>query len=1251
MTAKRFAAVCTVAVTLAASALPWREAHAITITMEYTDEGDPQPHPENPAWDPAGVILKRHFNQAKAIWESLLPGPGSYEFDFHWDDDIGANTLGHTTDLGAIDVYIEINPLFDWFADPTPEDDSEFATVATQMLYGGLAAGQQAQYFPGTTPPATLETGFYRTGNLGVAGVGGFNAQNGYDLLTVILHEMGHVLGVDAIEPGEYNIYPQHVGGLNNVLVLEGDGGHLAGSYTVPGFLICDGCGAKGIRQLPSATDVLVIAEDQGITNVHLQRVGSLGSGLWSEPARWIGNASPDGTQGVYISHGGSIALSANAQALDVRVDALNSLAVQNNRLDVMKSLALAGGTISVGPGGTIAADRILRSGNEVSTSAGSTVRFNHFDGGTSTVNFNGNVGIGYANGLVGTATFNPSTIATWTIAQELAVGADNKSAEFVVDGGADVTSATGRLGGTMASGSSGRVRIVGNGATWSVSGALSAPHGGVDVTNGGLLTTGSAAIGFEAALSHMEIDNGNWNVDGNLDVGPSTPVGDGGGTVSIRNGGVVRVSGDTTVRGTATRPSQINVRSTGSLKVDGDLTVGPNGAVNFYDNVQAQGFAIGAAAYDNLGSAASSGVGGVTRFFGQSSAGGARFVNRGGGSTFAVGGQTEFRDFASAGAGRFDNLASTVSNYSGMTRFYDFTSAGDAVFTNQPGALAGYATVEFNGDSTGADGTFTNLPGVLGQSVGGAFVFNDRSKAGRGTYTNLGEGGTVVFNDTASADHGTFITEDNIGGNSYIRFNENSTAGNATFTLRANRQLHFFQNSTAANAHITARGGNVSFFGDYSPINAPSSTAGNAQIVAEGGAVFGAQGGRIGFSTFTTAGNATITAHGGTAIGGGGGYIEFDYEAQAGNATLVANGGVNGAGGGTIVFRRGATGDNARVIVNQGGYADFGGNAFYSGTSLGSAEGAGTIALNGSELRVGALNTNTTVSGSIVDVPGTNPNGRLTKVGAGKLTLAGANTYTGLTSIQAGALAVTGSIAGAALVESGGTLSGTGVITGPVTVAPGGTIAPGLSPGTIIIGALSLAAGSFLNFEIGATSDKIAVNGNLTLDGILNIALAPGSGAFGGDIFIYSGTLTNNGLTIGSVPAGFSPSDFTIDASAPGRIRIFTGSLPGDFDEDGGVDAADLVRWRGSYGLAAGASHLQGDADDDADVDGTDFLTWQRQLGLSAVTSSVASVPEPATGWSVAIGGLVLLTLRKQGHASRDAQVTRDKTRLLFDR
>lgn len=67
---------------------------------------------------------------------------------------------------------------------------------------------------------------------------------------------------------------------------------------------------------------------------------------------------------------------------------------------------------------------------------------------------------------------------------------------------------------------------------------------------------------------------------------------------------------------------------------------------------------------------------------------------------------------------------------------------------------------------------------------------------------------------------------------------------------------------------------------------------------------------------------------------------------------------------------------------------------------------------------------------------------GSVTKTGGGTLTLSASNTYTGATSISAGALLVNGGLTSAVTVQANGTLGGSGVITGNVTINSGGTLA-----------------------------------------------------------------------------------------------------------------------------------------------------------------------------------------------------------------
>ena len=72
--------------------------------------------------------------------------------------------------------------------------------------------------------------------------------------------------------------------------------------------------------------------------------------------------------------------------------------------------------------------------------------------------------------------------------------------------------------------------------------------------------------------------------------------------------------------------------------------------------------------------------------------------------------------------------------------------------------------------------------------------------------------------------------------------------------------------------------------------------------------------------------------------------------------------------------------------------------------------------------------------------------------------------------------------------------------------------------------------------------------------------------------------------------------------------VTVLTAPLPGDFNNDGTVDAADLAQCQGDFGLNGDS-----DADNDGDSDGADFLAWQRQLGLIApAVSANAAVPEP---------------------------------------
>jgi hypothetical protein len=82
---------------------------------------------------------------------------------------------------------------------------------------------------------------------------------------------------------------------------------------------------------------------------------------------------------------------------------------------------------------------------------------------------------------------------------------------------------------------------------------------------------------------------------------------------------------------------------------------------------------------------------------------------------------------------------------------------------------------------------------------------------------------------------------------------------------------------------------------------------------------------------------------------------------------------------------------------------------------------------------------------------------------------------------------------------------------------------------------------------------------------------------------------------------------------------------LPGDFNADGLVDAADLAVWKGDYGPGGGA-----DADFDGDSDGADLLAWQRNLSPPAAIGGLSPVPESTSLMLLSTAGLAIASCRR---------------------
>lgn len=208
-------------------------------------------------------------------------------------------------------------------------------------------------------------------------------------------------------------------------------------------------------------------------------------------------------------------------------------------------------------------------------------------------------------------------------------------------------------------------------------------------------------------------------------------------------------------------------------------------------------------------------------------------------------------------------------------------------------------------------------------------------------------------------------------------------------------------------------------------------------------------------------------------------------------------------------------------ITINNGKLAFFmvtnGAQTNQLGTGNIFVNNPGTLVLDGDWSNGGNTPFVRVVSGS----------GNMIKQGPGTVNMASVNTYTGGTAVNGGTLLVTGSVVGTTTVNAGATLGGAGTL--DVVNVVGGMIAPGNGIGTMTTGTLALDAASILKLELalgndtagGGINDLAIVNGNLTLDGTLQITEL--GGPLSSDdiytLFDYSGTLTDNGL---SIDAGF---------------------------------------------------------------------------------------------------------------------------------
>jgi len=376
-------------------------------------------------------------------------------------------------------------------------------------------------------------------------------------------------------------------------------------------------------------------------------------------------------------------------------------------------------------------------------------------------------------------------------------------------------------------------------------------------------------------------------------------------------------------------------------------------------------------------------------------------------------------------GAGVVNNsgdVQNFVAAHSGTTKasaeiyFMNAASAGDNVVITNEG-----------GDSTtgdGYDGGFTDF----------GYNSSDTASAGNATIINEGGlldgtlGGSSEIVAQANAESATFINNPGVvsgAGSGWTLVRTLGNIGNSTFIGNP---------ATVPNAE----GGWAEF---------DVGTAAGANFIANGAAVANVQAGQI--YVYGGSGYGTFTGNGGTSSGAAGGLIDLFNLPNSTQTVVIAQAGINGGLGGDILIEGSPVLDLAQFQLFGNSLLDLTNVRSRTGISIGALSGDGVVSLVGNSLSMGNNNLSTTFSGVIQD--GSRHGGSVVKLGSGTLTLSGANTYTGGTTLSAGTLKVTnttGSGAGTGtVVVTAGTLGGKGIISGAVTMGTGNGAGAVLAP------------------------------------------------------------------------------------------------------------------------------------------------------------------------------------------------------------
>jgi hypothetical protein len=264
-------------ITCAMLAIMAPASHAIVINLVPTGIGNAiGVTGVNATAAPAGAVgggtLDQAFQTAAWYWQSAILDNFTVTINYGWGDTGAANTLGFEqtqTYAGAPNritqagIVIKSQTGAAWFADPTPDSNSEYGPGVTTNFADAALCNTAANCV------GIMTTGVVYSGSSIPI------VQNNTDLLSVVIHEVGHALGLDVgyaayvAESGDNDIDltgPRAFAGANIFDLgvgnahLDDTQGNLVNALMQPAIGVNE-------RRIPSAADILAVCQVSSFTN------------------------------------------------------------------------------------------------------------------------------------------------------------------------------------------------------------------------------------------------------------------------------------------------------------------------------------------------------------------------------------------------------------------------------------------------------------------------------------------------------------------------------------------------------------------------------------------------------------------------------------------------------------------------------------------------------------------------------------------------------------------------------------------------------------------------------------------------------------------------------------------------------------------------------------------------------------------------------------------------------------------------